>query len=100
MHCIPASLCISELTEDQESLKMTLDQGAEPACMMQVSGPSVISTDPSVRPKPTRWKTFSSRRSVSCGFKFRSARTRLESSMLAAAHMKGTWRFQLTTSII
>lgn len=51
---IPATLCIRELTEDQECLKMTPGQGVEPACMMQVSGSSIISTDPSVRPKPTR----------------------------------------------
>lgn len=68
--------------------------------MMQVSGSLVISTDPSVQPKPTRWKTFCSRCSISCGFKFRSARTRLESSELAAAHMKGIWTSPLTTSII
>lgn len=68
--------------------------------MMQVSGSLVISTDPSAFPKPIRWKTFCFGCSVSCGFKFRSARTRLESPKLAAAHMKGIWRFQLTTSIM
>lgn len=44
---VPVSLCISELTEDQDHLKMTRGQGAEPTCMMQVSGSLIIPTDPS-----------------------------------------------------
>lgn len=44
---VPVSLSISELTEDQDHLKMTPGQGAESTCMMQVSGSLIIPTDPS-----------------------------------------------------
>lgn len=44
---VPVSLRISQLTEDQDHLKMTPGQGAESTCMMQVSGSLIIPTDPS-----------------------------------------------------
>lgn len=71
-----------------------------PTWWMQALGSLIISIDRKAPPNPTRWKTFNYGCSISCGFKFRSTRTRLESPPLAAVHMKEIWGFELTTSLI
>lgn len=67
---------------------------------MPALGSLIIPVDPEAQPNPARWKTFNHGCSISCGFKFRSTRARLESPPLAALHMKEIWRFQPTPSLI
>lgn len=87
---------------DERSRKSKEDArlGAERGGRVQTGRSPVVSIDPRAQPNPAGWKTFNCGCSISCGFRLRSTRTRLEKPPLAAVHMKAIWGFQWTTSLI